>query len=112
MSRRRQAYESNNEETARRNRNQLERNLYNPSSNNNQSSADLSGPYIGPTADLRGAHLEGRDLYGADLREAHLEGAYLEGAILTNADLEGAFLQDAHLERANLFGARLFYFLS
>ena len=44
--------------------------------------------YIGPRANLQGAHLEERDLYGADLREAHLE-----GADLTNAQLQGAHLR-------------------
>jgi uncharacterized protein YjbI with pentapeptide repeats len=62
---------------------------------------------IGPRADLRGAHLEGRDLRGANLEEAHLEGAYLEGAHLEKANLERAYLRGAHLEGTYLEEANL-----
>ncbi len=66
----------------------------------------------GPSAALRGCHLDGMDLAGADFQGADLRGAALTGAFLPGANLEGADLRDSHLadanlERANLCGADL-----
>jgi hypothetical protein len=68
-------------------------------------------------ANLRHAHLEQANLYGADLKAAHLDGAHLERADLfganlervnlAEANLERAHLRAANLERANLYGANL-----
>ena len=57
--------------------------------------------------DLRGAFLEGANLFSAFLERANLRDAHLKRANLLNARLEGADLWSAHLEDANLLGARL-----
>ena len=46
---------------------------------------------------LKGAYLEGANLYGAYLKGAYLKGANLEGAYLKGANLEGANLKGAYL---------------
>ncbi|WP_337176946.1 pentapeptide repeat-containing protein [Paludisphaera sp.] len=63
-----------------------------------------------PSADLRGAALEGASLSGsyfgrADLRSASLVGADLRSSTLIEADLRGADLRRADLRRADLRGA-------
>jgi uncharacterized protein YjbI with pentapeptide repeats len=64
-------------------------------------------------SNLRGADLQGANLYeaslrGADLREANLQGASLRGADLREANLYEASLRGADLREANLRGANLY----
>ena len=69
----------------------------------NLDGADLYG------ANLCGANLDGADLYGADLCGANLDGADLYGANLCGADLRGAYVRGAYLRGADLRGAKLKY---
>jgi hypothetical protein len=58
-------------------------------------------------AELRGAHMNGMDLFGANLAGADLRGADLGWANLSDADLRGADLRRANLVGADLSDARL-----
>jgi len=58
-------------------------------------------------ANVRGAQLQGADLYRARLKSADLYRAHLEGIDLRSANLEGASLRSVNLERAYLFKANL-----
>jgi len=53
-------------------------------------------------ANLRGANLQGADLWNANLQDADLQGADLWNANLQDADLRGANLRGAYLSRADL----------
>ena len=57
--------------------------------------------------DLRFAHLEEANFFGAHLQGANLAFAHLQGANLAFAHLEEADLQYAHLEDGNLIGTHL-----
>lgn len=67
----------------------------------------VNGYEIKPHADLRGANLQGEDLWRADLEGANLRNADLRGANLWCADLRGADLEGADLEGASLLDADL-----
>jgi uncharacterized protein YjbI with pentapeptide repeats len=56
---------------------------------------------------MRGAQLQGADLWRADLREANLQEADLREADLRRAQMQGADLQEADLRRAQMQGADL-----
>lgn len=72
----------------------------------------VEGYFIGPSANLRGAHFSstaqlGVALSGADFTGANLSGLNLAGAFLNNANLTGAVLTGANLNAANLSAATL-----
>lgn len=61
---------------------------------------------------LRGADLDGANLYGVLLGGANLQGAHfgeadLQGAHLWGTNLQGAYLGEANLQGADLLGAKL-----
>jgi hypothetical protein len=70
------------------------------------SGAELRGAHMNGM-DLFGANLAGADLRGADLGWANLSDANLRGADLRRANLIGADLSDANLSGADLRGAHL-----
>jgi hypothetical protein len=67
---------------------------------------DFAIAYLGG-AELRGARMNGMDLFGANLAGADLRGADLGWANLSDADLRGADLRRANLAGADLSDARL-----
>jgi hypothetical protein len=67
---------------------------------------DFAIAYLGG-AELRGARMNGMDLFGANLAGADLRGADLGWANLSDADLRGADLRRANLVGADLSDARL-----
>ncbi len=72
----------------------------------------VEGYFIGPSANLRGAHFSstaqlGVALSGTDFTGANLAGLNLAGAFLNNANLTGAVLTGTNLNAANLSAATL-----
>jgi hypothetical protein len=67
---------------------------------------DFAIAYLGG-AQLRGARMNGMDLFGANLAGADLRGADLGWANLSHADLRGADLRRANLVGADLSDAKL-----
>lgn len=68
---------------------------------------DLEGVNFN-NAYLRGANLEGINMFEAKLSGAHFEEAHLEGAELISASINGAHFEGAHLNGAHLKGIRDF----